>query len=365
MRRLLLAALLPLAACESLTGLNVDPDAPANLTYQLIPSGDAAAPTSVLLIWDFPRSGRANAFNVYGRVNGGRWQLRATTTSPTFHDAGAPDDQYYVATVDVNDREIAQSNVVTIQFQSALPAPSGLTSISLNRAIQLAWSSNAVEASPSFDHYRVYSTPYDAVRGVCTAAWVVEGTTASDAFLAANLANGASRCFAVSAVTVDGHESPLSDARLDTPRIDARNTMLYARAARADSAGFVFADSATHVNGLVAAASRAGVDFTVEQQADGSLWLTPARAGVTLVRYATTPVDDLTAVDRAPSSGYTAQPLQALPGVAYVFRVQEPDGVHFAAVRVAFLSGSYLVFDWSYQNGPGNAELNRAPEAVR
>ena len=38
--RWLLAALIPLAACEDITGLITDPDAPANLTYQLTPSGD-------------------------------------------------------------------------------------------------------------------------------------------------------------------------------------------------------------------------------------------------------------------------------------------------------------------------------------
>jgi hypothetical protein len=365
MRSLLFAALLPLAACEQITGLRVDPDAPANLTYQLIPSGDPSAPTSVLLIWDFPPSGRANAFNVYGRPNGRQWQLRATTTSPTFHDFGAPDDQYYVASVDIDNREIAESNVVTIQFQTALPAPTGLTSISLNRAIQLQWSSNAADASSSFDHYRVYSTPYDAVRGVCTAAWVTEGTTVADAFLAANLSNGVSRCFAVSAVTHDGHESVSSDARLDTPRPDARNTLVYARAVRADSAGFIFADSVTHANGVVTSAARADADFTVEQHADGSLWLAPARAGVTLLRYAPTRVGDLTDVDRAPSSGYASQPLEAVAGMAYVFRVQEPDGVHFAALRVAFSGGSYVVIDWAYQTAPGNAELNRVPSSLQ
>ena len=69
---LALAALLPLAAaCEDIVGPGTDPDAPANLTYQLIPSGDPAAPLAVLLSWDVPRSGRATAFNVYGRTGPG------------------------------------------------------------------------------------------------------------------------------------------------------------------------------------------------------------------------------------------------------------------------------------------------------
>src|SRR3954466_15661854 len=113
--RLALAVLAPLAACDEITGPNADPDAPANLTYTLIPSGDPNAPLGVLLSWDLPRSGRANAFNVYGRVSqNSNWDLRATTTSTSFHDAGLPDAQYYVSTRDVDDNEIARSAVVTV-----------------------------------------------------------------------------------------------------------------------------------------------------------------------------------------------------------------------------------------------------------
>ena len=84
LNRLLLAMVLPLAACEVSTNpIITDPDAPGNLTYQLIPSGDPDAPLGVLLSWDVPSSGRANAFNVYGREStGSNWELRATTTSP-------------------------------------------------------------------------------------------------------------------------------------------------------------------------------------------------------------------------------------------------------------------------------------------
>src|SRR4051812_28657280 len=75
--RLLLLAVAPVAACDAITGLAADPDAPANVTYQLMPSGDPNAPLGVLLSWDLPRSGRAGSFNVYGRTTrGGGWNLR-------------------------------------------------------------------------------------------------------------------------------------------------------------------------------------------------------------------------------------------------------------------------------------------------
>jgi hypothetical protein len=358
--------LVPLAACDELTGLGTDPDAPANVTYELLPSGDPNSPAGVLLTWDVPRSGRANSFNVYGRdAAGAAWQLRATTTSPTFHDAGRPESQYYVATRDANGQEIAQSNIVTIDLVSSrLPAPQSLSSISLNAAIQLTWSGNAVAASPStFDHYLVYSTSYDASRGVCTANWVREGSTASDGFFAGNLTNGVSRCFAVSAVTRDGHESDWSASRLDTPRVDARNAFVYATAVRSDSSSFLFFEDATKKLGVVGLGTRADADVTVSQRSDGTLWFTPARSDVAVTLYSTKPVTDLTSIDRAPTAGFGATAIQAVAGYGYVFRITKADGVHYAGVRVAYVARDYVVFDWSYQTGPGNAELNRGPIA--
>lgn len=361
--RLALAALVALAACGDLVGPGGDPDAPANLTYQLIPSGDPAAPVAVLLSWDLPRSGRATAFNVYGRTGpGGYWQLRATTTSPTFHDAGVPDLEYYVATRDDQGNELAQSNVVTIDLRANVPTPAGLHSISLNTAIQLAWSSNAVDAlHGAFDHYRVYSATYDGSRGVCTSDWVLEGTTASDGFLVGNLVNGASRCFAVSTITRDGHESAWSDARLDTPRFDAHNALVYSTAAHSDSAGFLFFDETSHALGVVASSGRADLDFTIVRHSDGSLWITPGRTGSTVALYSTQPVAELTSIDRAPAGGFGSGALQARPGFGYVFALQKADGVHFAAARVAFVTAEYVVFDWAYQSSIGNPELSRAP----
>jgi hypothetical protein len=359
---LLLPVPLLLAACELGDITGVDPDSPSNLTYQLIPSGDPNAPLGVLLSWDPPASGRALTYDVYGRsASQSAWGRRATTTSPSFHDAGAPQAQYYVLAMDGQGNALGQSEVVTITAGSALPAPAGLVSVSLNAAIQLRWSSNAVDVNRArFDYYRVYSALYDVARTRC-GAWSLEGTTVSDAFLASNLANGVTRCFAVSAVSRDGHESVWSAVREDTPRHDARNVLVYARAARADSAGFLFYDETARAFGVVTAASRAGLDFTVERHADGTLWLAPARSDVLMMTYGTAPVPDLTAIDRAPSSGLASVTIEAVPGYGYVFRTRKADGMHYAAVRVAYVAPTYVVFDWAYQSAVGNPELSRLP----
>ena len=120
-------------------------------------------------------------------------------------------------------------------------------------------------------------------------------------------------------------------------------------------------EDATKKLGVVTTSTRTDLDFTIERHADGSLWFLPARVGATMALYSTSPVAELTSIDRAPSTGFTSSTIQAVPGFAYVFRLQKTDGVHFAGARVAFITTDYVVFDWSYQNAPGNPELSKVP----
>jgi hypothetical protein len=350
--------LIGLAACEIDGGLPpADPTAPTNLTFQLAPSGDPNVPLGILLSWDPPSNGRALVYDVYGRSGGG-WIRRATTTSATFHDAGVPQQQYYVVAFDENGQEMGRTETLVVDLTIRLPAPLGLISTTLDRAIYLALDANAVESTIApFDHYRVYSSSYSSARAVCEAPWYFEGSTVSDAFLVGNLPNGQTRCFAVSAISVDGHESTWSDARLDTPRSDAESALVYAAEFKSDSAAFLFNDETPKVLGVVAASTRIDADFTVTRHADSTIWLVPARAGSAVRLYQATAVPDLSAVDRAPLSGYTADPVEAKPGLAYVFQVQETDGTHYGVMRIQFVTDDFIVFDWAYQDGVGNPEL--------
>jgi len=347
---------------RSSTGVG-SPDQPTDLAYQLEPSGDPNVPLGVILTWTPPRNGEALTYDIFGRQsNGGEWTRRATTTSPSFHDAGVPQLQYYVLAIDGNGNEMGQSAIITIDERNRLPAPLGLTSISLDSAIQLSWARNAVDAgSTIFDYYRVYSARYDATLSQCS-QWSLEGTTVSDAFVSAGLPNGVTRCFAVSAVSRDGHESTWSLARMATPRFDSHNVLVYSSAARANSAGFLFYDESAHVYGVIGSNTRSDLDFTVERDAsDGSLWFRPARGGVQMALYSTTPVKDLTSIDRAAATGFSNVTIEAVPGFAYVFRVPKSDGVHYGALRVAYVATDYVVYDWSYQSAINNPELSRTP----
>lgn len=250
---------------------------------------------------------------------------------------------------------------------TVLDAPSSLTSTSLDRAVALTWSDNPFVADPgNFSNYRVYSTSYDidANPPRCGASWQLEGTTVSPEFLVGALSNGVPRCFSVTTQSVDGEESNRSPLRNDTPRPDSRNVLVYTFQSRSDSSGFRFWDD----NGdLVVQASELGVvrsgaapdvDFFVNRDASGDVFLNPQRVGTGVEFYSDTAVEDLTSIDFAAAQTYAASPIQAIPGFGYVFEMQEADGFpRYGALRVSHVGQTFILMDWAFQTDPGNPEL--------
>lgn len=361
MRKRLVMFLFLATACET-TGIEAptDPDEPTDLVYQLVPSGDPEEPAGIMLYWNPPRSGRAVSYDVYGRsARNGAFDLRATTTSPSFHDLGFPQLQYVVEAQDENGQILGSSEVVEVDERNRLPAPAGVTSVTLNGAVQLQWEQNAVDADPDmFDFYRVYSTSWTVARGCEPGEWSLEGSTVSDGFLARNLSNGVTRCFAVSAISRDGHESLWSNVRQDTPRHDARNVIVDASDVRPASSGFRFMSGPTF--GTVVSDTASAADFVLERRTDAALWFRAARTESRVTTFGTAPVSELTSIDRAPASGY-GDAARVLAGYGYVFRIQYPDGVRHAAVRVLHVSNDYVIFDYSVQSQIGSVELSRMP----
>jgi len=251
--------------------------------------------------------------------------------------------------------------------------PATLSSTTLNHAIALTWSDNSYTADPAnFQNYRVFSTTYNLDNDTC-GSWRLEGTTVAPEFIVGALTNGTPRCFAVSAVSVNGAESAQSPVRSDTPRPDARNVVLYPVQARSDSSGFRFWDDDGDGQvedgelGRVRSGTATDIDFFVDRDGTGSLFLNPVRAGTGVELYADIPVEDLTSVDVAPCfagstpgqcAAYTTSPIEASPGFGYVFETDGGDGYNrYAAVRVTHVGPSFLIFDWSFQTDRGNPEL--------
>ena len=344
--------------------------APTGLTYDLEPVGTGTAPSGLLLRWDNTSDPDVSGWHVYSRASGSSsFEFRGSTTSPSFHDAGAPFLDYYVVAADDSGVEGDPSAVVTIDERLALARPAALTSTTLDRAIALAWSDNAYQGAPAaFSHYRIYGARYDLDAGLCQSDWALEGTTVAPEFLVGALSNGVPRCYAVTAVSVEGYESLWSPIRDDTPRPDARNVVIYARQAQDAGSGFRFwqdldLDGRADANelGLGKSGSNLSADFSVERTADGALWLTPRRNGTTLAIYGALPVGDLTDIDWAPLNGYSTAAAEAVPGWGYVFSTDGGDGYpRFGGVRVTHVGVDYLILDWAFQTDPGNPELVRA-----
>ena len=365
------AAVLTLAACDSYTEVIAPPPGgiqpPVALYYQVEPIGTGTAPSGLLLSW--PDDGDPNlaVWHVYSRGSTTEsFGLRGSTTSNTYHDNGPPDLQYFVTAEDLNGFESAPSPTVTIDERLALPAPAALFSISLDGAIALDWTDNAHSASPArFAAYRIYSAAYDIDANLCDVDWFLEGTTVAPEFIAGALPNGQPRCFAVTAVSVEGYESLWSPIRADTPRPDARNIVLYARELTLSQSGFriwkdLNFDQFVQPSelGLVGPGNATDIDFVVERNGLGGLRFRPVRAGTGVEFYGSGPVGDLTDIDWAPDQVYSPLPIDALVGWGYVFEMSGGDAfARYGAVRVTHVGQDFLILDWAYQTDPGNPEL--------
>jgi hypothetical protein len=343
---------------------------PTNLIYEVEPSGTPGSPSGVLLTWDFDTDPAIAVWNVYSRGSTSEsYQLRGSTTSNTYHDNGVPHLQYYVTAEDDAGFESDPSNAVTVDERLALEAPFTLTTTSLDGAIALSWSDNPYTSEPDgFSIYRVYSTPYDLDQGLCGVTWSLEGTTVAPEYISGALTNGSPRCFAVSAISIEGFESLWSPIRSDTPRPDARNIVVYARQFSSAGSGFRFwrdvdGDGRSDSNelGLVGSGNAPDIDFSVERDVAGTLFLTPVRSGTGVIAYGSIPVEDLTSIDYAPDVNYPTGGLSAVPGWGYVFEMDGGDGFsRYGAVRVTHAGQDYLILDWAFQTDPGNPELIRA-----
>jgi hypothetical protein len=369
MRRALRYSALLLAlvasACQETVFTSV-PSTPANLIYELEPSGDPNQPLGILLVWDGVTDVDLVSYRVYSRgSSSGSFVLRGETTSNTFHDNGVPHQEYFVTAVNDNGDESDASNVITVDERLQLDRPSSLFSLSLNGAVHLEWADNAYASNPTrFKWYRIYSATYDLDTGLCGATWSLEGTTVAPEFLASALTNGSPRCFGVSAVSIEGYESLWSPLRQDTPRPDARNTLVFPMQQDSTQAGFRFWNDANADGkgqnaelGLVASGNATNIDFRVTRGAGDTLWIEPVYSGTRMQVYGQ--VADLTSIDFAPATGYSRSMFQAVPTYGYVFEIVEGTTLRYGALRVTHVGRNYLIFDWSFQTDIGNPELIR------
>lgn len=199
---------------------------PDSLTYLLLPGGPDA-PNGILLSWVPASDPNVVNYVVFASAADSQFGTLGTTISNTFHQAGLPFPQYYVASEDQYGDISSGSNIINVDTAPPLPPPSSITATGFDSASEVTWSANARLQSPSlFAYYRVYSEPA-AVSGMTVSCatpgpgFALEGSTVSEDFVVTGLANGTTWCYAVTTVTQDGHESVLSSWTTDTPTLAA------------------------------------------------------------------------------------------------------------------------------------------------
>jgi hypothetical protein len=253
--------------------------------------------------------------------------------------------------------------------------PANLESTTLDGGVALLWDDNSYVADPAnFEAYGIYSTSYDYEKDVCGNTWALEGTTVAPEFLVGALTNGVPRCFAVTARSLEGAESARSTIVSDTPRPDSRNVVLNVMQTQDAGSGFRFWDDFNADRlvqdgelALLRPGSAADIDFAVERDAAGSVFLRPVRDGTGVEFYSDVPVEDLTSISFAPCiedasddgcASYNTSPIDAVPGFGYVFETDGGDGfVRYGAIRVTHVGPTLVILDWAFQTDYGNPML--------
>ena len=273
---------------------------------------------------------------------------------------------YYVSSFDSGSGVETASDVaieVFVPQPVPPPEPGGLEVIALDGATYLRWGAGARDAA-DFSFYRVYLEDGEDA--------FILGETDSEGFLDELAENGETYTYFVSAVDDQGHESDGGLSRSATPRPDYESEWVWDFFDRPELSGFRFQpDEGT--DPIVGGTSQ-DRHFRLETDASG-WWLVPGPdtsiypSGFETTSLRCGPGADVgcTALDEAPTSGYTTGDVAAFPQTTYAFRVRGDDGqFHYAALRVTMLGfdqddDAIMIFAWAYQLQPDNPQLAPPP----
>lgn len=219
----------------------------------------------------------------------------------------------------------------------------GVYSVTGDREVTIYWRANQ---ESDIDHYRVYRNL--APSGTFT----LIGTTAQTDFVDANVTNGETYFYAVSAVDRAGQESlDLSFENVfDTPRPEGFGVTITNTFITDPTSGWDFS----------ARVRRPSLDLQTDMYYGSS-------NGHTIVYAApNTEIQDagyvaLRDVDFAPPSGWSGDgEVEAIPGHSYIVLTRSGN---YAKFEVISRDNSAMVLDWAYQIDVNNPELTRrAPQ---
>ncbi|MDI6850972.1 MAG: hypothetical protein QMD82_03425 [bacterium] len=230
--------------------------------------------------------------------------------------------------------------VVSCQSIDTTPpdAPTGLTSVTGDRAVYLYWNPNTEK---DLAGYRVYRNTSPS------GYFLMIADVKENVYVDRDVENGVTYFYAVSAYDSAGNESELSEEDcFDTPRPEGYNMKIYEKDYLPSFSGYSF----DNFNPVSYNSSEADFYFDVSNDKGYII----ATTGTLIQDMGAYNMDD---ISYAPLSGWDSDGvIEAIPGHVYVVWTRDN---HFAKFRVKVLDNTFLVFDWAYQVAEGNRELVR------
>ena len=224
--------------------------------------------------------------------------------------------------------------------------PQNITSLNGDNVVDIYWDYSHDHNVSGYNVYYAYS--YNG-------NYKLIGSTQTNHFIDNGVNNGVTYYYAVTAYDYDGLESDLSkDVVYNTPRPEGYNQAIFDYNVSPDIAGYDFSRySVLPYNQLetdIYFESYQGKNY-LDVWNDSDI----QDMGMT---------NDIYDIPYAPKNGYVATQgtdtfkyTEAIVGHTYVIWTRDN---HFAKVRISGISGSRMIFDWSYQLVQGNIDLKRA-----
>lgn len=220
--------------------------------------------------------------------------------------------------------------------------PQGVYSVTGDQAVYLFW---LPVRESDMKEYRIYRSPNDN-------AYILIGTTTTEAYTDLDVENGVKYYYAILAVDKSGNESDLSyETVFDTPRPEGQGLLLADFNVYPGIAGYDFSYYA------VVPYNNINADIYIEYNDYDSVFyinVTNALTDIQDMGY----TENFDVIDYAPTAGWSHVGWsEIITGHTYVIWTKDD---HYAKFRVTNQTAPYNVrFDWGYQIASGNPELAR------
>ena len=231
-------------------------------------------------------------------------------------------------------------NSMLSNYDNRPPAvPSGVATSNGDGYVYISWSANRETDLAGYNVY--YSTSYDG-------KYTLIGSTASTRYTDREVTNGDKYYYAIAAYDYNGNESELSYENVyGVARPEGYNESVFDYHRFPSNAGYDFSTYS------VVAYNNTGCDFFFDKDTSMNQYYLDVYKDSDIKDMGTT--SDISDITFAPAAGWSSSK-DAVCIVGHTYVIWTNDN-HFAKIRIKSMTADRIVFDWAYQNRPGEEML--------